>query len=105
MRAGHLGAELRGADLADVRWGALEIASAVQVTVRDERWGTVRPRLRRADVREDAAGFSVDIEAAHGDVFVWRGTVTGSADGTLDVDDGRGSAIPGTARGRARPAR
>jgi D-apionolactonase len=85
VRAGHLGAELRGADLVDVRWGALEIASAVQVTVRDERWGTVRPRLRRADVREDAGGFTVDIEAAHGDVFVWRGTVAGSADGTLDV--------------------
>ena len=91
MRAGPLGAELRGADLADVRWGGLEIASAVQVTVRDERWGTIRPTLRRADVREDAGGFSVEIEAAHGDAFVWRGTVSGSADGTLDV------AIEGTA--------
>jgi hypothetical protein len=69
----------------------LEIASAVQVTVRDERWGTIRPALRRADVREDAGGFSFEIEAAHGDVFAWRGTATGSADGTLDV------AIEGTA--------
>ena len=91
MRAGRLGAELRGADLADVRWGALEIASAVQVTLRDERWGTVRPAVRRADVREDAGGFSVDVEAAHGDVFVWRGTLTGSADGSLDI------AVEGTA--------
>ena len=91
LRAGPLGAELRGADLADVRWGGLEIASAVQVTVRDERWGTIRPTLRRADVREDAGGFSVEIEAAHGDAFVWRGTVSGSADGILDV------AIEGTA--------
>ena len=86
MRAGHLGAELRGADLVEVRWGALEIVSAVQVTVRDERWGTVRPTVRRAEVREDAEGFRVDIEATHGDDFSWRGTVTGSADGTLDID-------------------
>jgi hypothetical protein len=86
VRAGHLGAELRGADLVEVRWGALEIASAVQVTVRDERWGTVRPTVRRAAVREDAEGFRVDIEAAHGDDFSWQGAVTGSADGTLDVE-------------------
>ena len=85
MRAGHLGAELKGADLVEVRWGALEIATAVQVTVRDERWGTVRPTVRRANVRENADGFRVDIDAVHGDDFSWNGTVTGSADGTLDV--------------------
>lgn len=59
----------------------------MQVTVRDADWGTMRPTVRRADVREDADGFTVDLDAVHGDdAFTWRGTIRGSADGSLDFE-------------------
>ena len=39
IRAGDLSFALDGADLVDVRWGALDVASRIQVTVRDPDWG------------------------------------------------------------------
>jgi D-apionolactonase len=85
VRAGPLSAELRGADLVNVRWGGLEVASAVQVTVRDANWGTMRSALVRVDVREGPDGFAADLEATHGDHdFTWRGTIRGSSEGSLD---------------------
>jgi D-apionolactonase len=85
VRAGTLSAKLRGADLTDVRWGGLEVAAAIQVTVRDDRWGTLRPVLRRADERGWADGFSIDLDVVHGDdAFAWHGSIRGSSDGTLE---------------------
>ncbi len=87
MKAGWFSAELEGADLTQLRWGGLEIASSIQVTVRDERWGTLRPALVTAEVSEDADRFSVSLEATHGDdVLAWTGTIHASADGTLGFD-------------------
>lgn len=84
MKAGPLTAELDGPDLRSVWWGGLEIASRIQVTVRDERWGTVRPALLRADVDERADAFTVVLEAAHGDgAFAWRGTIEATSAGSL----------------------
>lgn len=86
MRSGHLSAELRGADLIRVRWGELEIASAIHVTVRDDTWGTAPPILRRADLEERTDGFGGILEASHGDErFSWRGTVRAFDDGTLEM--------------------
>jgi D-apionolactonase len=85
VRAGSLTALLRGPDLAEIRWGDLEIATAIQVTVRDDRWRTLRPVLRRAEERGWADGFSLDLEVTHGDdAFTWRGSVRGSSDGSLE---------------------
>ncbi len=87
MRAGSLSAELDGVDLLSVRWGGLEVASRIQVTVRDERWGTLRPTPRRAELDQRADGFTLALEAVHADgAFAWRGTVMAAADGRLDFE-------------------
>ncbi len=84
MKAGHLAAELDGPDLTEVRWGELEIASRIQVTVRDERWGTLPGELLGADVRQLDNGFSVRLDVTHGDgAFAWTGTILASMDGVL----------------------
>lgn len=86
LGAGSLSATLVGPDLLDVRWGSLEVASRIQVTVRDREWGTVPPRLRSCSIERSANGFRVDLSAVHDDGrvgFAWRGRIEGSSDGEL----------------------
>jgi D-apionolactonase len=76
IRAGDLSFAVDGADLVDVRWGALDIASRVQVTVRDPSWGTMQPTVRSASVASVSDGVGVAIEAEHASgAFAWRATV------------------------------
>jgi hypothetical protein len=78
ISAGALSAEVEGADLVSVRWGAEEIASRIQVTVRDGRWGTVQPAVRDLRVEQRAGGATVRIDARHEKrdvVFGWTGVV------------------------------
>jgi len=86
VRAGNLRAELVGADLTRIRWGGLELASAIQVTVRDEHWGTLAPRVLQAKVDERPDGFTVALDVVHGDdAFAWRGAIRAD-DGTLELE-------------------
>jgi len=76
IRAGDLTFALDGADLVDVRWGALDIASRIQVTVRDPSWGTMPPTVRSARIASLGDGVGVAIEAEHASAaFTWRATV------------------------------
>jgi len=84
IRAGDLTFALDGPDLVDVRWGALEIASRIQVTVRDPDWGTVAARLDGARVGSVAGGAAVVIEGRHDPVgFAWRVAIEADAGGRL----------------------
>jgi D-apionolactonase len=87
VRAGHLSAELDGPDLTRVRWGELEIASRIQVTVRDERWRTLRPELHTVDVNERDDGFTISLSAGHDrGGFNWNGIIRARSDGTLSFE-------------------
>ncbi len=86
LRAGRLSASLAGAELVDVRWGGLDVASRIQVTVRDSEWGTVSPTLRSRSVEQTASAFRVVLQAAHENddiAFAWRGEFEGDDTGTL----------------------
>jgi hypothetical protein len=84
IRAGDLSFALDGADLIDLRWGALDVASRIQVTVRDPDWGTVPTTVRSASVASIANGEGVAIEGMHERVgFTWRATVEAREDGEL----------------------
>ncbi|HTG48223.1 MAG TPA: hypothetical protein VK646_11265, partial [Actinomycetota bacterium] len=80
IRAGDLSFALDGTDLIDLRWGGLEIASRIQVTVRDPDWGTVPSTLRAAHV--EPAG--VVLEGRHDPAgFAWRAVIDADAGGRL----------------------
>jgi D-apionolactonase len=84
IRAGDLSFALDGADLVDVRWGALDVASRIQVTMRDPSWGTMPATLRSARVAPVDDGIGVAIEAEHASgAFTWRATVEAHARGEL----------------------
>jgi hypothetical protein len=86
LRAGPLSATLVGPDLVDIRWGSLDVAERLQVTLRDADWGTVVPRVRSCSVETSADRFRVDMEAVHEDeriAFAWHGAIEGRADGGL----------------------
>jgi len=84
IRAGDLTFALDGPDLVDVRWGPLDIASRIQVTVRDPSWGTMPSTLRsaRAAPLDDGVGVAIEAEHASG-AFAWRATVEAHARGEL----------------------
>jgi hypothetical protein len=89
LRAGPLSAALEGADMIDVRWGSLDVASRVHVTVRDPDWTTVEPVLKGSSIERSADAFVVHLDAAQdgGDVaFVWHGIICGRADGLLTFE-------------------
>jgi hypothetical protein len=84
IRAGDLTFALDGADLVDVRWGARDIASRIQVTVRDPSWGTMPPIVRSARIASFDHGVGVAIEAEHEPAgFTWRATVEAHDRGEL----------------------
>jgi hypothetical protein len=84
LRVGDLAFELDGADLVDLRWGGLDLASRIQVSVRDPSWGTVPPSLRSRTVERVGAEVHVEMEAAHEPVgFAWRAAIDADEDGGL----------------------
>ncbi len=84
IRAGDLSFALEGADLIDVRWGALDIASRIQVTVRDPSWGTMPCTVRSSRIASLDDGVGVAIEAEHvSGAFRWRATVEARERGEL----------------------
>lgn len=70
-----------------VRLGEREVVRAIYGAVRDQNWGTVEPCISHLVIEEIGPGafqLSFTAECRQGDVdFVWRGTLTGAADGTL----------------------
>jgi D-apionolactonase len=93
LHAGDLTAALEGPDLVDVRWGGSDVASRIQVTVRDPEWGTVPPALVDRRIDRTDGGFRVEIDASHADdaiAFSWHGSIDANRDGELTFAiDGR----------------
>ena len=102
LRAGPLTAVLEGGDLRYVRLGDELVALRIYGAIRDRNWGTIEPAYSEYAVDERDDGFTVTFTAENvsPDVdFVWRGTIAGSADGTI-VCDFDGSARRDFARNR-----
>ena len=93
LHAGHLTSALEGPDLVDVRWGGLDVASRIQVTVRDPDWGTVAATLVDRRIDRTDGGSRVEIDASHHDdaiAFSWHGSIEANRDGELTFAiDGR----------------
>jgi len=86
LHAGDLTAALEGPDLVDVRWGGLDVASRIQVTVRDPEWGTVPPTMVDGRIDRTDGGFRVEIDVSHADdaiAFSWHGSIEANRDGEL----------------------
>jgi hypothetical protein len=87
LRVGGFSVARDGADLTDLRWGGLEIASRVLVTLRDRDWGTVVPLPVRSAVREGDEGPVMELQARHEDAevgFSWHGILAVTGDGSVD---------------------
>src|SRR5262245_19874112 len=86
LRAGPLTVTYEAGDLRYVRLGDREVIRRWYVAVRDRNWGTV-PGTRtneQFEVANDSFHVTYDVEHREREVlFVWRGTITGSGDGTI----------------------
>lgn len=86
LRAGPLTVVYEDGDLRYVRYGEREILRRVYVAVRDPNWDTVLPRLSNVviETTDDTFRITYAVENVAADIdFVWRGTITGGADGTI----------------------
>ncbi len=89
LTAGPLSVEFAGGEVRNVRVGDEEVLRRLYVAVRDRDWGTVPLALSELDVQQREDGFRVAFVATHATEtpepihFVWRGAITGDADGTL----------------------
>lgn len=69
-----------------IRLGEREVLRGIYTAVRDHNWGTVPPQVREISRAVQPQAFRLLFESLHcqGQIdFVWRGTITGEANGTL----------------------
>ena len=88
--AGPLDFTLAGVDVQQVRWGALELADRVYMSVRDRNWDTVPPLTSRLRIRR-GAGDSLVItfdgrNRAEALDLAWQGTITVTGDARITYD-------------------
>jgi D-apionolactonase len=86
LQAGPLTARLEGGDLRCVQLGEFEVVRRFYVAVRDQNWNTIPPQFSNFKLAEGERSFEVSFDASHEDQeiqFSWRGTVSGSKDGTI----------------------
>ena len=88
LRAGPLEMvfEPFSANLRYVRLGDREVLRGIYGAVRDRNWGTVEPRVTILEKRVESVSFEIvfDAECTRAEIdFAWRGSLTGSADGTV----------------------
>lgn len=86
LRAGPLTLFWESGDLRYIRLGDVEVLRRIYVAVRDRNWGTAPARLSdvRMDVGADAFHIRFSVEHRQDEIhFVWRGEITGAADGTI----------------------
>ncbi len=86
LRAGPLRMELHGADLRYIRLGQQEVVRRLYVAVRDAHWATVPAQVSDLHVDAGPTAFTVTFRCRHRQDavdFLWDGTITGSADGTV----------------------
>ncbi len=70
-----------------VRLGEREVLRGIYAAVRDHNWGTIEPELSNLHQESSADSFRITFEmtCAAGEVdFVWKGSLTGQPDGTVE---------------------
>jgi hypothetical protein len=73
-------------ELRYVKLGDLEIVRRIYVTLRDENWGTLVPRIENVLYEGMNGSFKLSFDADYqqsGIDFVWRGVIEGDASGTV----------------------
>ncbi len=88
LTAGPLSCWLVGADLRQITVDGVEVVQRLYAAVRDAHWGTVRTRVLRQDLSQNADGFRVttEVEYREGQIHHIAQVVhTATADGTLDM--------------------
>jgi hypothetical protein len=86
VQAGPLSAQFEGGVLRYIKLGGVEVLRQIYSAVRDHNWGTVPGVLSSLTLNQQPDRFEITFDCAHqqGEVhFVWRGAITGHADGTL----------------------
>ena len=86
LRAGPVSLVYEDGDLRTIKLGDWEVLRRVYVAIRDRNWGTVLPVLSniQMDIGGDSFRISYDVENKAGDIdFVWKGTITGTPQGTI----------------------
>lgn len=84
--AGPLSAVYEAGDLRYIRFGKREVIRRVYVAVRDHNWGTIAPKIRDEHITQTDDSFAISYAMTHQQNeidFVWRGTISGTADGTI----------------------
>ena len=70
-----------------VRLGEREVLRCIYMAVRDRNWGTMPPALSDLDIACGDGAFRVTFAVRCHQMeidFLWRGEITGTADGTVD---------------------
>jgi hypothetical protein len=78
LTAGPLALQLNGPAVNHVTAGGFEVLRAIYVSVRDQNWDTVQPRLLECSIRRGTSSFAVqlDVEHASADIdFHWTGKI------------------------------
>ncbi|HEX5417155.1 MAG TPA: hypothetical protein VFZ25_15935 [Chloroflexota bacterium] len=86
LRAGPLTLIYEAGDLRYIRLGDREIIRRLYVALRDRNWGTIVPHLSDVTIERAETAFRITYEATHRRHeidFVWQGTITGDARGTI----------------------
>lgn len=86
LTAGPVAAGFEDGQLRGIYAGGREVVRRIYGAVRDRFWNTVPGVLSELTVVEEAGGFRVSFVSTHVSAevdFVWRGEITGGADGAL----------------------
>ncbi|MGH9839747.1 MAG: hypothetical protein ACREEM_13275 [Blastocatellia bacterium] len=86
LRAGPLSAVFEAGDLRYIKLGEHEIIRRVYAAVRDRNWGTIPAAISilKLEIGDDSFRICCESEHRAGEIdFVWRGTISGAADGTV----------------------
>ncbi len=91
LRAGPLTLIYENGELRRIRLGETELVNRIYGAIRGDDWGTPIGSLSEIEKTLGEDSFRIVYESRHtepskGIDFVWRGTLTGSADGTITFD-------------------
>jgi D-apionolactonase len=87
LQAGAVELQLSDGMLRYIKYNGCEVVRGIYAAVRDKNWGTVAPNFTSMDIEDRGReGFRVIFVSEHKNDeidFIWKGTIEGSADGTI----------------------
>lgn len=86
LRAGPLSLTYENGLVRYIRLGSADVLLMIYAAVRDHNWGTIPARLSDEQIDIHPDSFRIQYRSEHvqnGIDFVWDGTITGTADGTI----------------------